>query len=125
MSAVTHSPDAVRRRLESERSRLEAIRADLRSDLEDEEASQGDEHRALDIHAGETGTDVEGIERDQSILESVEGELGEVLDALSRLESGTYGACEVDGGPIGDERLEAVPTARRCAEHQGLADRAD
>src|SRR6478735_9063150 len=34
--------------------------------------------------------------------------------ALARLESGTYGVCEVCGAVIPDGRLEARPTARTC-----------
>jgi DnaK suppressor protein len=40
--------------------------------------------------------------------------LEEVDEAIKRLEKGTYGKCEVCGKPIGDARLEAMPTARRC-----------
>ncbi len=40
--------------------------------------------------------------------------LDEVEAALSRLEEGTYGLCEVCGKPIGAARLEAKPAARRC-----------
>jgi len=40
------------------------------------------------------------------------------LDALDlaagRLRSGTYGRCEVCGGEIGAERLEALPTTIHC-----------
>lgn len=33
-------------------------------------------------------------------------------------ERGAYGACEVCGGPIGEERLAAVPDATRCISCQ-------
>lgn len=32
---------------------------------------------------------------------------------------GSYGSCEVCGGPIGQERLAAVPEATRCISCQG------
>ena len=32
---------------------------------------------------------------------------------------GSYGICETCGGPIGQERLEAVPDATRCIKCQG------
>lgn len=35
--------------------------------------------------------------------------LREVRDALKRIQKGTYGKCIVDGEPIDEERLEAVP----------------
>jgi RNA polymerase-binding transcription factor DksA len=38
--------------------------------------------------------------------------LYEILDALRRIQSGTYGICEVTGEPIESERLSAIPWAR-------------
>lgn len=42
--------------------------------------------------------------------------LSEVERALAKLEEGSYGVCDVCGGPIGDERLEALPWAVRCVK---------
>ena len=53
-----------------------------------------------------------------SELANVDTELADVLAALQRLESGTYGVCVDCGEPIADERLRAVPDAIRCAAHQ-------
>jgi DnaK suppressor protein len=39
--------------------------------------------------------------------------------ALGRLEAGTYGVCEVCGGPIPEGRLEARPTATTCVACAG------
>jgi RNA polymerase-binding transcription factor len=44
--------------------------------------------------------------------------LDEVRLALGRIADGTYGLCLVDGQPIPEPRLEAVPWARYCAKHQ-------
>ena len=41
-------------------------------------------------------------------------------DALDRLERGTYGRCEVCDLPIGEERLEAIPSATRCIACRAL-----
>ena len=38
--------------------------------------------------------------------------------ALRRIEDGTYGRCVVDGEPIDEKRLEAVPWTAYCLEHQ-------
>jgi len=46
--------------------------------------------------------------------------LQEVRDALRRIEGGTFGACAVDGEPIEEERLIAVPWTQYCLKHQGL-----
>jgi DnaK suppressor protein len=47
--------------------------------------------------------------------------LQQVRDALGRVENGTFGTCIVDGGPIEEQRLEAVPWTPYCLKHaQGL-----
>jgi len=47
--------------------------------------------------------------------------LHEVLDALQRIECGTYGICEITGEPIEAKRLNAIPWARySCAGQQDL-----
>ena len=40
--------------------------------------------------------------------------LRDIEYALSRVDAGTYGSCEVCGGAIPVERLEAVPHATAC-----------
>ncbi|WP_350655936.1 TraR/DksA C4-type zinc finger protein [Psychrobacter sp. S1-30-MNA-CIBAN-0213] len=40
-----------------------------------------------------------------------------VENALSRIENGTYGECEVCGEPIEEKRLEALPYATLCMDH--------
>jgi DnaK suppressor protein len=43
--------------------------------------------------------------------------LQQVRDALGRVEDGTFGTCIVDGGPIEEPRLEAVPWTPYCLKH--------
>jgi DnaK suppressor protein len=43
--------------------------------------------------------------------------LQQVRDALGRLTDGTFGTCVVDGGPIEEQRLEAVPWTPYCLKH--------
>lgn len=40
-----------------------------------------------------------------------------VQDALSHIENGTYGKCEVCGKDIQEQRMQAVPYATLCMEH--------
>lgn len=40
-----------------------------------------------------------------------------VENALSRIENGTYGECEVCGESIEEKRLEALPYATLCMDH--------
>jgi DnaK suppressor protein len=53
-------------------------------------------------------------------LERLAADLQESLDdveaALRRVAEGTYELCERCGKPIGEARLEAMPTARRCLD---------
>ena len=44
--------------------------------------------------------------------------LAQVRAALRRIEVGTFGTCVVDGGPIDEERLRAVPWTPYCRKHQ-------
>jgi RNA polymerase-binding transcription factor len=52
-------------------------------------------------------------EADQTVLT-------QVREALKRINDGTFGKCVVDGGPIEDARLEAVPWTPYCLKHQQL-----
>jgi DnaK suppressor protein len=44
--------------------------------------------------------------------------LQQVRDALGRVADGTFGRCIVDGGPIDERRLEAVPWTPYCLTHE-------
>ena len=46
-------------------------------------------------------------------------ELAEVEAALARLEAGRYGTCESCGGPMGLQRMRAIPEARYCVGCSG------
>ena len=112
-------------RLESERTRLVALRDDfseehLRTESEQENLS---ELSAAAQHQADLGTETFDRERDLSILEQVEAELADVEHALERLENGSYGTCEACGEPIDDARLEAQPAARFCMRDQAAAER--
>ena len=116
--------DEARQRLEAERTRLTEVRADfdvenLTEESEDENLS---ELSSVDQHQADVGTETFEREKDLSILEQIDSELGDVEWALKRLDDGTYGTCEVDGKPIPEERLEAMPAARFCVEHQAEAE---
>jgi len=116
--------DEARRRLEAERARLNQVKDDfdvenLADESEDENLS---ELSSVDQHQADVGTETFEREKDLSILEQIEAELADVEHALKRLDDGTYGTCEFDGKPIPTERLEALPAARFCVEHQAEAE---
>jgi RNA polymerase-binding protein DksA len=45
-------------------------------------------------------------------------EVRDINAAQARIAAGTYGTCIDCGRPIGNKRLEAYPTAKRCIEDQ-------
>ena len=117
--------DLARQRLADERERLVGVRQTFDDEhLTDESATDSvGEISSYDQHQADLGTETFEREKDLSILEQVESELADVEHALRRIDEGTYGTCEVCGRTIPEERLEAVPTARLCLEHQAEAER--
>jgi RNA polymerase-binding transcription factor DksA len=117
--------DLARQRLADERARLDGVRSTFDDEgltSESESDSLG-ELSSYDQHQADVGTETFEREKDLSILEQVEAELADVEHALRRLDDGTYGTCEVCGNVIPDDRLEAMPAARLCLEHQAEAER--
>ncbi|CAN6960097.1 MULTISPECIES: TraR/DksA family transcriptional regulator [Psychrobacter] len=53
----------------------------------------------------------------QSLRDEARQNLVYVENALSRIENGTYGECEVCGKLIEEQRLEALPYATLCMDH--------
>ena len=118
--------DGARDRLEQERDRLQGVRenfADEHLSDEREDENLSELSGGLDQHQADIGTETFEREKDLSILEQVEAELGDVEHALRRLDEGTYGTCEACGNPIGEERLEAMPATRFCVNDQAQAER--
>jgi len=72
-----------------------------------------------DQHQGDIGTETFEREKDFSLLEQLEAEIGDLDAALRKIDEGTYGTCEICGREIEPERLEAMPGTRTCIEHAG------
>src|SRR5205085_858194 len=100
-----------RRNLEDEQTRLEKLRhgfddEHLHDESEDESLGELSHFSQL---AADVGSETFEREKDFSILEQIEAELGDVERALHRLDDGTYGVCEACYEPIDDARLEVQP----------------
>ena len=65
----------------------------------------------------ETADKMEELEENQGIAEQLEKQLGEIDAALKKIETNTYGKCEVCGEPIERDRLEANPSSRISIKH--------
>jgi len=68
------------------------------------------------IHLGDIGSEVYAQELEATLLENEQYLQKEILDALYRIEQGTFGRCENCGQDISAERLEALPYARYCVQ---------
>ena len=53
--------------------------------------------------------------------EVIRRELAEIDAALTRIQEGCYGTCLACGGPMGLQRLRAIPEARYCMACSGHA----
>lgn len=60
-----------------------------------------------------------GFDTNASIVADLETRYNDVVAALARIASGTYGHCSVSGEPIEEERLAADPAAKTCLAHMG------
>jgi len=60
---------------------------------------------------------LEEYEEHREELPALQARWSEIRAALEKIENGTYGTCEVDGGAIEEDRLEANPAARTCKAH--------
>ena len=52
-----------------------------------------------------------------TLAATLRDQLGDVEVAISRIDDGTYGRCEVCGAEIAPARLEAMPATRFCIDH--------
>lgn len=117
--------DLARQRLAEETQRLEGVRSAFDDEhlADQSETDSIGEISSYDQHQADMGTETFEREKDLSILEQIEAELADVEHAIRRLDAGDYGTCEVCGRPVPDERLEVMPAARLCLEHQAEAER--
>ena len=100
------------------RVRLEAKRDELRANIA--RLTEANPVPTDPIEANEGPNDFEDVavdflevQQEQSILVNEQALLTEVLQALKRIDNGTYGICETCGNPIPEKRLEAIPWAAR------------
>jgi RNA polymerase-binding transcription factor DksA len=83
----------------------------------------GNENSAFSSHIAEHATDNSMLETTLMQRRLVEDRLSQVVEALQRLDQGTYGICETCSEFIGVERLVAKPHARLCIQCRRDAER--
>jgi DnaK suppressor protein len=62
----------------------------------------------------DNATEVDQYSDNLSVETTLEKRLQDIIDALERMEKGTYGICENCNTEISIERLKANPSARTC-----------
>jgi RNA polymerase-binding transcription factor len=112
------TPRDIRRlqaRLEAERdaiqSRITARNRDIEETVQEESGVGDSGDESIRLYDREDETDANALD-----VETLE----QVVRALGRIDSGTYGLSEVSGKPIPIERLEAVPYAATLIDEQPL-----
>lgn len=75
------------------------------------------------LHMADAGTDNFDREFALSLVSNEQDALYEIEEALKRLETGSFGVCQMCEKLIRKERLEAVPFARMCVQCQSCLEK--
>lgn len=116
----------VRARLLAEREHLRAQIDALQRQIRQLAASEAAEGGTAG-EAGDIAADVAAQETAALLADELAQHLAAVVEAIERLDAGSYGRCIDCGGPIEPERLAVRPSAARClrceraAEHREAA----
>jgi DnaK suppressor protein len=107
------------------RKRLEEMRGELDKSITVLQEEQPVGRAASDSpqDPADAGTSLSEADRTQAVLAAAQVQRSAVLDALLRIEHGTYGTCADCGSPIPEGRLDARPEAARCVKCQAKRDR--
>jgi YteA family regulatory protein len=109
----------LRRRLLQEKSDLEArVNDNSHFGLAASFRDSTGELSAIDNHPADVGTEMFERSKDIALLEKEAFRLERVEAALHRMDTGEYGHCAECGKFIPLERLDALPTAIYCIEHE-------
>ena len=107
-----------KQQLLDEKTRLETEREQYAGpDREDSEKGASGELSGADMNnPADQATDLFDRERDQVAIENMDRMLAKVNRALQKIDEGTYGLSDIDGTPIPEARLEALPYANLTVE---------
>ena len=104
------------------RDSLLDIQARLRGDLDhmtDEALRRGQPDSSgnlsnVPLHMADVGTENYDQEFTLSLIENEQDILGQIHEALTRIDSGSYGRCEECEEMIAKPRLQALPYTKHC-----------
>lgn len=86
--------------------------------LEAEGSGESSELSSPDQHPADSASEISDDDREVALIEAAQVRKTEALQALARLDAGTYGTCIDCGEPIDAARLDFRPEAARCLADQ-------
>jgi RNA polymerase-binding protein DksA len=105
---------AYRQQLERLKARLTGEVSNLRGEALGQAKLEPDADLAMD--PGALASHLTEEDRNMTLLGNEQHLLADVMNALERVEQGTFGMCEECHKPINAKRLEVVPYARFCVK---------
>ena len=106
--------DELKAALIAEKEDLEKNLSRIARPIDKEEGDYETSFEELGTDKDDNATEVDQYTQNLSIETTLEKKLQEVLEALERVENGTYGKCAKCEGEIPVERLRANPSAKTC-----------
>ena len=77
------------------------------------------EEQDLDDNPGDAATETLERGTDMALERNLHDILEQIEESLGKIDSQTYGICDLCNGPISVRRLKALPYATLCIECQG------
>jgi DnaK suppressor protein len=107
-----------KQQLIDEKARLQTERQQYAGpDRDDTEEGEAGELSDVDSNdPADEATNLYDRDRDQAAIENFDRMLVKVNRALQKIDEGTYGLSDIDGTPIPEARLEALPYANITVE---------
>ena len=107
-----------KKQLMDEKARLETEREQYAGpDRDDTEEGEAGELSSVDPNdPADEATNLYDRDRDRAAIENFDRMLAKVNRALQKMDEGTYGLSDIDGTPIPEARLEALPYANITAQ---------
>lgn len=107
------------------RERLEGIRGEIERSISVLTGEHEPDEPAADYprDPADAGANLSESDRSEAMLDFAKMQRAQVLDALRRIDLGTYGTCVDCGAKVPEGRLEAKPEAARCVACQAKSDR--
>lgn len=113
-------------KLDAEKRRLtRQLKGIKDSGSEDSFTGSLSELSLYDNHPADIGTEMFERSKDIALMDTIQGTLDDIEQAMQKLSAGTYGMCQDCGRDIDPARLRAMPWAVRCLQCQKAEERHD